>query len=53
MPMDTLMVKKKIEIVAKYSQQGDKIIIIVPKAFHETINKFKNPLRVTIEEILE
>lgn len=44
---------KKMIFVAKYSPQGDKIIIIVPKVEHDKIIKFKNPLKVTIEEIVE
>jgi hypothetical protein len=39
--------------VAKYSPQGDKVIIIVPKQHHEAIKKLTNPLHVTVEEILE
>lgn len=47
------LVKKKMEFVAKYSPQGNKVIIIVPKVHHAAISKLKNPLHVTIEEILE
>jgi hypothetical protein len=47
------LVKKKMEFVAKYSPQGNKVIIIVPKEHHPAINKLKNPLHVTVEEILE
>jgi hypothetical protein len=54
MPKNTVdLVKKKMEFVAKCSPQGDKVIIIVPKVYHETIKKLKNPLRVMVEEILE
>jgi hypothetical protein len=35
------------------SPQGDKVIIIVPKIYHESVKKLKNPLHVTIKEILE
>ena len=44
---------KKMAFVAKYSPQGDKIIIIVPKVEHDSIVKLKNPLKVTIEEIID
>ena len=47
------LVKKKMEFVAKYSPQGNKVIIIVPKPHHTAISKLKNPLHITIEEILE
>jgi hypothetical protein len=41
------------EFVAKYSPQGNKVIIIVPKEHHNAISKFKNPLHITVEEIIE
>ena len=44
---------KKATFVGNQSSQGDKIIIIVPKEYHEVVKKVKNPLKVTIEEILE
>jgi hypothetical protein len=44
---------KKMTFVAKYSPQGNKVIIIVPKVEHDSIRKLKNPLKVTVEEILE
>ena len=44
---------RKMSFVARYSPQGDKVIIIVPKLDHDSIRKFKNPLKVTIEEIIE
>lgn len=39
--------------VAPISKQGKLRLIIVPKSFHKSIMKFKNPLKVTIEEIVE
>jgi hypothetical protein len=39
--------------VAKYSPQGNKVIIIVPKVEHDSISKLKNPLKVTVEEIVD
>jgi hypothetical protein len=47
------MTKKKMELVANYSPQGDKVIIIIPKQYHETIKKLRNPLKILVEEILE
>jgi hypothetical protein len=49
----TLAMGKKMAFVGKYSPQGDKIIIIVPKAQHDSIQKLKNPLKVTVEEIID
>jgi hypothetical protein len=49
----TLEMGKKMIFVAKYSPQGDKIIIIVPKVHHDSIQKLQNPLKVTVEEIVE
>lgn len=44
---------KKMVFVATHSKQGDKAIIIVPKSVRDAVRKFKNPLKVTIEEIIE
>ena len=30
----------------------DEVIVIVPKQHHDSINKLKNPLHATVEEIL-
>ncbi len=40
----------KTSFVGNQSSQGDKIIIIVPKEYHDTVRKVKNPLKVTIED---
>jgi hypothetical protein len=57
MPRTSLDLEKKMgknmTFVAKHSQQGNKIIIVVPKEHHPTIRKLKNPLKVTVEEIVE
>ena len=53
MSMHSLRMGKKMTFVAKYSPQGNKVIIIVPKVEHDSIQKLKNPLKVTVEEILE
>jgi hypothetical protein len=45
---------KKMTFVAKWSRQGEeKRILIVPIEFHTAIEKMKNPLKVTVEEIIE
>ena len=44
---------KKMSFVVKYSPQGNKVIIIVPKEHHSAISKLKNPLKVMVEEIIE
>jgi hypothetical protein len=44
---------KNMTLVAKHSPQGNKIIIIVPKEHHSTVRKLKNPLKVTVEEIIQ
>ncbi len=53
MPKSTLEMGKKMTFVAKYSPQGNKVIIIVPKEFHDAISKLKNPLKVMVEEIID
>ena len=55
MPKSTLDLElgKNMTFVAKHSPQGNKIIIIVPKEYHSSIQKLKNPLKVTVEEIIE
>ena len=44
--------KKRTEFVGKHSTQGDRIIIIVPKEHMDSVNKLKNPMHVTVEEII-
>jgi hypothetical protein len=39
MPKSTLQLGKKMMFVAKYSPQGNKVIIIVPKQHHNDIKK--------------
>lgn len=54
MPKTTLEeMGKNMTFVAKHSPQGNKIIIIVPKEHHSAIKKLKNPLKVTVDEIIE
>jgi hypothetical protein len=54
MPKTTLEeMGKNMAFVAKHSPQGDKVIIIVPKEHHAAIRKLRNPLKVTVEEIIE
>ena len=47
-----MIIKTKREVQG-VSPQGNKIIIIVPKEHHPAIRKLKNPLKVTVEEIIE
>ena len=42
---------KKLSFVANYRPQGVKMIIIVPKTPHKDIQKFKNPIKVVIEDM--
>ena len=55
MPRGTLDIEmaKKVAFVARYHPQGDKMIIIIPKEYHSSIQKMKNPLKVTVEDIIE
>ncbi len=55
MPRGTLDIEmaKKMTFVARWHNQGDKRIIIIPKEFHGPIEKMKNPLKVTVEDIIE
>jgi len=53
MPRSTLEMGKKMTFVAKYSPQGNKVIIIVPKEHHDAIAKLKNPLKVSVEKIID
>jgi hypothetical protein len=42
---------KKLSFIANYSTQGQKMIIIVPKPHHKDIQKFKNPIKVVVEDM--
>jgi hypothetical protein len=53
MQKSSLEMGKKMTFVAKYSPQGNKVIIIVPKEHHDAISKLKNPLKVLVEEIID
>jgi hypothetical protein len=45
---------KKLTFVAKWNKQGEENrILIVPIEHHASIEKMKNPLKVTVEEIIE
>ena len=44
--------KKRMEFVGKHSSQGNRIIIIIPKEHMQSVKELKNPMRVTVEEIL-
>jgi len=47
------LAKKKMDFVAKYSPQENKVIIIIPKGHNDSINKLKNPLHALVEEIID
>ena len=42
---------KNLSFVANYSPQGVKMVIIVPKIYHKDIQKFKNPIKVVVEDM--
>ena len=50
--MSELEHKKKAAFVAKHVRQGDRILIIIPKEHMDSVKKLKNPMLVTVEEIL-
>jgi len=50
--MSELTPKKKTVFVAKHARQGDRILIIVPKEHQDSVKKLRNPMLVTVEEIL-
>lgn len=44
---------KKISFRAGYTEMGNKLIIIVPKNYHNDIKKMSKPIEVSVEEISE
>ena len=44
---------KKITFRAGYTDTGNKIIILVPKNYHNDVRKMKKPIEVSVEEIAE
>jgi hypothetical protein len=42
---------KKLSFIANYGTQGEKMVIIVPKAYHKDIQKFKKPIKVVVEDM--
>jgi hypothetical protein len=44
---------KKINFRAGYTEMGNKLIIIVPKNYHNDIKKMSKPVEVSVEEISE
>ena len=44
---------KKIVFRAGYTDSGNKIIIIVPKNYHNDIRKMGKPVEVSVEEVEE
>jgi hypothetical protein len=51
--MSETRLKRKMAFVAKHAHQGPRrIIIIVPKEHMDSVNKLRNPMLVTVEEII-
>ena len=44
---------KKIVFRAGYTESSNKIIIIVPKNYHNDIRKMRKPVEVSVEEVEE
>ena len=42
---------KKLSFIANYGTQGEKMVIIVPKAYHKDLQKFKKPIKVVVEDM--
>ena len=42
---------KKLSFIANYGTQGEKMVIIVPKAYHKDLQKFKKPIKVIVEDM--
>lgn len=42
---------KKINFRAGFTESGDKIIIIVPKKYHNDLRMIGKPIDVTVEEV--
>ena len=51
MQKTTLEMAKKLSFIAKYGIQGEKMIIIVPKPYHNDLKKFRKPVKVLVEEM--
>lgn len=43
----------KVNFIANYTTMGDKLIIVIPKNYHNLIKKLKKPVNVTIEDLEE
>lgn len=42
---------KPVSFRAGYTEMGNKLIIIVPKNYHNDIKKMRKPIEVTVKEI--
>ncbi len=42
---------KELVFRASYSEMGDKVIIIVPKNYHDDIKKMKKPVEVIVKDL--
>jgi hypothetical protein len=47
------LAKRKYTFATKYSPQGNKVIIVVPKEHYSSILNLKNPLTVSVEGIIK
>jgi hypothetical protein len=48
------IIQKDLIFLARYSTQGpEKIVIFVPKEYHERIRRVNNPIKVTVEAALK
>lgn len=51
MQEEILDLGKKINFRASYTEMGNKLIIIIPKNYHNDIRKMNKPIDVTVEEL--
>jgi hypothetical protein len=42
---------KKVNFRTNYTESGQKLIIIIPKNYHEDIKKMKKPVHIIVEEL--
>ena len=45
------MGKKKVNFIANYASMGDKLIIVIPKNYHNLVKKLNKPVNVTLEDL--
>lgn len=42
---------RKVDFRANYTESGHKLIIIIPKNYHDDIKKMKKPVHIIVEEL--